>query len=75
MTKLTVVTYEPETIGVYIDGELHKRGESYMEARIMRDIMVSDINVTETETMWFGPERWEGMPDTIEEAEELYGDE
>jgi hypothetical protein len=72
MTTLTVVTFEPETIGVYIDGELHKRGESYMEARILRELLVSDQTIDEAETKHVHPEQWRGMPDTLDELENTY---
>lgn len=74
MSKLTVVTFEPDSIGVYIDGELYTRGDTYMEARIMRDIMVDDdYNITETETKHVYVDTWRGMPQTIEEGAEMYG--
>jgi hypothetical protein len=73
MSTLTVVTFEPDTIGVYIDGEKYNSGHTYMEARIMRDIMVDDdVNVTETESKHVHPETWRGMPATLEELDEMY---
>lgn len=72
MTTLTVVTFEPQTLGVYIDGELHEAGESYMEGRILRDIIESDREIDETETEHAYPERWEGMPQTLDELYEMY---
>jgi hypothetical protein len=72
MTTLTVVTFEPETIGVYIDGKLHERGETYMEGRILREIIESDINIDNTETIHVYPDRWHGMPETLEQLEDIY---
>ncbi len=72
MTTLTVVTFEPRTLGVYIDGELHERGESYMEGRILRDIIESDTQIDETETEHAYPDKWEGMPQTLDELYEMY---
>jgi len=72
MTTLTVVTFEPETIGVYIDGTLHERGETYMEGRILREIIESDRDIDTTETEHAYPKQWEGMPQKLEEVKEIY---
>jgi len=72
VTTLTVVTFEPQTLGVYIDGELYDSGESYMEGRILREIIESDKEIDETETNHAYPERWEGMPQTLDELDEMY---
>lgn len=75
MSTLTTVTFEPDRIGIYIDGELHERGESYMEPRILKEIMVTDINISETWELHYHFEQWKGMPSTLTEAEQMYGDE
>jgi len=73
-TTLTVVTFEPETLGFYIDGELHKSGDGYMEGRILREIIESDRVIDTTGTKHVHYDRWEGMPQTLEELDEMYGD-
>jgi predicted NUDIX family NTP pyrophosphohydrolase len=72
MTTITVVTFEPETIGVYIDGTLHDLGETYMEGRILRQIIESERNIDTTETEHAYFEQWEGVPNELEEVEEIY---
>ena len=72
---LTVVTFEPDTIGVYVDGDLHDSGESYMEGRILRDIIESDMQIDTCRTDHFHFDRWKGVPRTLEECEEMYGEE
>lgn len=73
-TTLTVVTFEPNTIGVYIDGELYERGDSYMEGRILRDIIESDKEIDVTGTRHIHFDKWQGTPQTLEELEEMYGE-
>jgi len=72
MTTLTVVTFEPETLGIYIDGNLYECGETYMEGRILREIIESDQEIDTTETRHAYPERWQGIPETLAELEEIY---
>jgi hypothetical protein len=71
-TKVTTVTFEPNTLGVYVDGELYESGDKYMETEILGDLLESDIEVDEFKTRHYYIDRWEGMPDTLEKAEELY---
>lgn len=74
MTTLTVVTFEPDTLGFYIDGELDGTGEPYMEGDILRDYIESNREFDKTETRHYHWERpWRGMPNTLEECEEMYG--
>jgi hypothetical protein len=72
---LTVVTFEPDGIGVYVDGDLHDEGHGYMEGDILRGIIESDIEIDKCQTDHFHFDRWKGMPKTLEECEEMYGDE
>jgi len=75
MSKLTVVTFEPDTLGFYVDGKLDNTGESYMEGRILREYIESDTKFDETSTRHYNWERpWEGVPDTLDECDEIYGD-
>jgi hypothetical protein len=72
-TTLTVVTFEPNTIGVYINGDLYKSGDSYMEGDILREIIEGDREIDTTREDHIHFERWEGMPETLDEVTELYG--
>jgi hypothetical protein len=72
MSTLTVVTFEPETLGVYIDGERYKSGDTYMEGRILREIIESDLEIESTETDHVHYDTWRGVPDTLNELEEMY---
>jgi len=73
MTTLTVVTFEPETIGIYIDGQIEKVGEKYMEGEKLMNIMESDITIDNTKTEHAHYEMWEGVPETIEKVKNTYG--
>lgn len=75
MTTLTVVTFEPRTLGFYIDGEFDGRGESYMEGQILRDYIESEQEFDKTSTRHYDFDGWDGMPSTLEECEEMYGTE
>jgi len=74
MTTLTVITFEPDSIGVYVDDELYDEGHGYMESDILRDIIESDIEIDRTTTEHYHFDRWEGMPQSPEEAEKMYGE-
>lgn len=74
MTELTVVTFGPTNLGIYINGKLEEIGEPHMEGRLLRKIMESDTQISETNTEHYKFREWVGMPNTLKEAEEMYGD-
>ena len=75
MTILTVVTFEPDWVAAYVDGELYDEGHHYQESQILQDVILDDgVDIDEINTDWFDPETWMGTPETVEKCEEMYGD-
>lgn len=74
-TTLTVVTFEPDWMAVYIDDDLYRDAHDYQEADILRDLIESDTEIDTVNTFWLNPSTWRGVPDSPAEAKEMYGDE
>jgi hypothetical protein len=70
---VTVVEFEPDWVAVYVDGELYGDGHHYQLARLLKELLTEDYDVSEVNGEWFDPETWKGTPDTLSEVGEVYG--
>ena len=74
MTTLTIVTFEPNTVGFYVDGELDELGEKYMEPDILSEYLVIDVEIDKVCRDHYNFGRWKGIPNTLDQCEEMYGE-
>ena len=71
MAEVLVIDIEPDWFAIFVDGELEAEGHPYQQDGALDKIVNRNSDVT-IERGWFEPDTWQGMPQTLDEAKDLY---
>ena len=72
--ELHVIDVEPNTSLMYLNGELDASLDNYMKERYYQDLLEQEATY-EVSQEHIHVDTWQGRPQTLEEAQEMYGAE